>query len=230
MPRSPQVNPAVINSQPTTQRTLVWMGTVTSTSAVSVSRACLLSQLVLISSGSGVTSTTFPCLMTSVRVKSVRVWTPAIPNNVNTPNTGVSFQWLSDLGAEEKRTRVTLGSVASSFRTSPPPMSRAGMWSRAASLAATLEEVLFTLDIEEGAGGSTQTIYISMDLEYKIADASPGRLNVTFSGAENLNYGMYQMWLDLLTPSNTMGTLTLQPVGLQTPVLASVITALTRTS
>jgi hypothetical protein len=104
------------------------------------------------------------------------------------------------------------------------------MWSRAASLAATLEEVLFTLDIEEGAGGSTQTIYVSMDVEFKIADASPGRLNVTFSGAENLNYGMYQMWLDLLTPSNVIGTLTLQPVGLQTPVLASVITALTRTS
>jgi len=206
------------------------MGTVSSASAVSVSRACILSQLVLISSGS-VTSTTFPCLMTSARIKSVTVWTPAIPNNVNIPNTGISFQWLSDLGAEEKKTRITLGSIASSFKTSPPLMSRAGMWSRAASLAATLEEVLFTLDIEEGVSGeTTQTIYVSMDLEYKIADASPGRLNVTFSGSETLSYGMYQMWLDLLTPSNVMGTLTLAPVGLQTPVPAAAITALTRTS
>jgi len=206
------------------------MGTVSSTATVQVSRACLLSQLVLISSGSGVTSTTFPCLMTSVRVKSVRVWTPAIPNNVNAPNPGISFQWLSDLGAEEKKTRITLGSIASSFKTSPPPMSRAGMWSRAASLASTLEEVLFTLDIEESLGGATQVIYVSMDIEYKIADASPGRLNVTFAGAETLNYGMYQLWLDLLTPSNTLGTLTLQPVGLQVPIPAVAITALTRTS
>jgi hypothetical protein len=105
------------------------------------------------------------------------------------------------------------------------------MWSRAASLAATLEEVLFTLDIEEGVSGeTTQTIYVSMDIEYKIADASPGRLNVTFSGAETLNYGMYQMWLDLLTPSNALATLTLAPVGLQTPIPAVAITALTRSS
>jgi len=105
------------------------------------------------------------------------------------------------------------------------------MWSRAASLAATLEEVLFTLDIEEGTSGeTTQNIYVSMDIDYKIADASPGRLNVTFSGPETLATGMYQMWLDLLTPSNAMATLTLQPVGLQTVVPAVAITALTRTS
>jgi len=207
------------------------MGTVASASSVSVSRACLLSQLVLIGSASGVTSSVMPCLMTSVRIKSATVWTPAIPNNVNTPNTGISFQWLSDLGAEVKKTRVTLGSIASSFTTSPPTLSRAGMWSRAASLPATLEEVLFTLDIEEGVTGeTTQIIYVSMDIEYKIADASPGRLNVTFSGAETLGNGMYQMWLDLLTPSNALATLTLAPVGLQTPVPAAAITALTRTS
>lgn len=208
------------------------MGTITSATSVSVSRACLLSQLVLISSATGVTSTTFPCLMTSVRVKSVRIWTPAIPNNVNAPNSGISFQWLSDLGAEEKKTRVTLGSIASSFRTSPPKLSRAGMWSRAASLPATLEEVLFTLDIEDNPTGvlSTQIIYVSMDIEYKIADASPGRLNVGFTGAQNLSFGMYQMWLDLLTPSNAIATLTLSPVGLQVPLPAADFATLSRTS
>jgi hypothetical protein len=168
--------------------------------------------------------------MTSVRIRSVKVWTPAVPNPAAAIPPGVSFQWLSDLGAEERKTRVTLGSIASSFQTAPPQMSRAAMWSRAASQTTTLEEVLFTLDIEESVSASTQQVYLSMDIEYKTSDASPGRLNLTFSTTETLSYGMYQMWLDLLTPSNAMGTLTLAPVGLQLPISAVAITALSRTN
>jgi len=141
---------------------------------------------------------------------------------------GVSFQWLSDLGPETKTTRVALGSVATSFSTVPPPLSRADQWSRANAQTSTLEEVLFTLSTEETS--QIGDIYIQISLEFKTAEASPGRLNVGFVTTDTLAFGMYQMWLDSLTPSNAIGTLSLAPVGISVPCTAASISTLSRTS
>jgi len=163
-------------------------------------------------------------VMSAVRIRSLTMWMPQLPSGA--PFNPVSFMWLSDLGAPKRTTRLALSSIATSFTTTPPRGSRAGMWSTAGSAAATLQEVLFVLDVQDSDSTPAQ-IVISIDVDYIMATNSTSELDYTLH-ASVPGIGLFGNYLDVLTTSPALGPLTLYPVGLPLFTNAANIAALTR--
>jgi len=94
------------------------------------------------------------------------------------------------------------------------------MWSRAGSLTATLEEVLFVLDFSllgTGAPEDQAVVLIDLTVECTSTDASPAILTTTSNITPNV--GIFAAALDNLGPSNTAGAWNFVPVGIS-PIAA----------
>lgn len=230
--RQTQLNPGVLNSQPSSRRRLRFSGTISSSAVTNITRACVLSLLNFNASNAASTTHVLIPMISAARLISVDVWTPQQTNsNSATPLPGISFEWATDLGKPTKKTRMTLSSIASKFTERPPRNSRAADWSVAGSLAATLAEVLFVLSVEDSAlagGNSTIPVVIDVALEYITVDESASTLTFTTSN-ESLPVGLSGLWLDNLTTSGALPTSsTLAPVGIPLPFLFSQLSALVR--
>jgi len=237
-------NPPMIDVAPTTRRRLRWVGTVTSTATLIVTRACLLSCIVA-SGGIVATATVnnYTPIYESVRVKRMRITLPpySLAAGVE-PTQQLSVEWTSFLGRDTKISKNVTSSTGASFVSVPPPGSRAAMWSSsntAAAAASTINEVLFVVrhDPDFNTPTLTMPIVIDLDLEFVQANDTAAVLAVTAGGqwVAGQNAGLFQMPLDCITPGAIVGAMRLSPSGLPDIRLdaanaATAITALTRTN
>jgi len=89
------------------------------------------------------------------------------------------------------------------------------MWSRANALAATLAEVLFTVDYNmTNSAENPVQMYLELDLDVNSSDEMVSSL--TTSAVPTGGAGIYYMALDNLTTSNTVGNWDFYPSGFRT--------------
>jgi len=224
------VNPPMINNAPRLSRRFQFNTTLDVTKPLTVTRQCLLSLLISISgAGNGVAQTAVP-LMSAVRVKRLTLHVPGSATS-DTTHPIPSIEWLSDLGPPIVLTRPNLSStIPSVFSTAPPRLSRAAMWSRASAATLTLQEVIFSITVQDQGETQSTTIFpvLTVDVEYVNLCNDGASIAATFTGVTTS--GTYGMPLDCLTTSSVIGPNRWIPIGLPVPVPAASIVAFTRTN
>jgi len=194
-------NPGPVNTAPIRRQTFRFRA-ISANQEIVITRACILSLLATFTGASPVVS-----LLTSARVRALRMWASTTGD--------YDIQWLSDLGRTTHVTRTYIGGPPTCIVASPPASSRAGMWSRADSLAATLAEPLFALTVASVESGATTSYILDVDLDYVSSDGLSSSLAFT-GGTETVGgNGIYGLPLDSLSVSNTVGTFALSPIGIQ---------------
>jgi len=200
--------------------------------ALRVTRGCLLSLAVASLANATNSGQVIPSF-TGVRINKITLWqnTTAIGANPKS----VDLTWLSDLGQDIRLTRSYLAGPAAALITRPPRGSRAAMWSRADSLAATIDEILFVVNAD-GATPALLDLDLSVtrgDVEVIGSTVAGGGAVISFTGAPvvgpyTTDNGLFYTPLDNLSPANTVGTWQWLPVGV-TPIFTTAPTTWTRT-
>jgi len=224
-PQQPTVNPPTIVSAPP-QRIKLRFKTAAN-SNIAITRASLLS--LLVSFNENIATSVVPQI-TGVKLEKLDVWIGG-----GTPGT-VDVTWLGDLGQDVRLLRSWMAGLPARLATRPPRGSRAGMWSRSDSLAATLGELLAVVNIDGNEAG-TNTVLIDVVLSVTRADvqlfssaAVGGNAYITVAGATNgpATTGLYVAALDCIAPGVlTKGLWNALPVGVQ-PYSTAIPTTFTR--
>jgi len=207
-PQQATLNPPLVVTAPPQRIKLRFRATNPST--ITVTRACLLS--LACSVNENITTSVVP-IVTGVKVNKVSIWM----GGGNASST--DFTWLSDLGQDIRLTRACMSGIASEMATKPPRMSRAGMWSRADSTAATLGEVLFQINSAPNSDTGSTTYLVDVDLSVTRADiqdpgaAFGGNAFITTT-ANAITSGTYYAALDCIAPGVlTVGNWNALPEG-----------------
>lgn len=199
---------------------LRYAGSITPTQPVQITRGCLLSMLVTQVVATATPATlTFAPILGAVRIKKVSVW-----QEQATPSTShgdsMSFEYLSDLGRPLKVTRSVISSVASPLVVSPPPNSRADMWSSTQPTTASKNEILFQLTYDSAVptAGTADTLnyILDLDFEYVVSNDYSSKIVATASfhaGAGTPILGLGALPLDVLDTSGSTGAQSLLPLG-----------------
>jgi len=161
-----------------------------------ISRACLLAQLYAFPGVTAADTNTVKSvpMMDTVRIKSLTVY-------VNQGGAFV-FEWLSDLGPGQVLTQHNVSTVVLKNVMRPPRNSRAAMWSTLNSLAATLNEPLFSFFETNATSGN---LIIDLELEYTAFDRTGAYITFTSSGSVTVPPGMYANHLDCIADSRGFG-------------------------
>jgi hypothetical protein len=197
-------------------------------SSIGVTRACLLS--LLVSQNENLATSVVP-VITGIKLNKISLWIGG-----GTPGS-VDITWLSDLGMDKRATRAWMAGLPAAMQSRPPRGSRAAMWSRADSTAATLGELLFVCDIDAISSG-TNTVLIDIDCSVVRADvnysnslgALGGNSYITIAGltAVTTTSGTYVCALDSISPGVlTKGAWNAIPMGVQ-PLSSAQPTTFTR--
>jgi len=145
------------------------------------------------------------CRVVNVRISLPGVTAPTVPQNIK-------FEWTSDVGKPSQHNINNMGTMGISRVFTPPTNSRSAMWSRAGSLTATLEEVLFQFNAADSGIGATTNLYIDVVLE--IVEGSASVALITLPAAAAVAGTSYAA-LDCLSTSNAVGTYLLQALGVE---------------
>jgi len=197
----------IINTTKSRFQTIRYAASVTNANSVYITRGSVLSTCVMTASAG---ATIAIPVYTAVRIRGVKIM--LTPSASATTDASITFQWLSDLGTEKRYLFTALGSLG--FRSpylSPPPRSRAGMWSRANSLAATLEEILFDLNVN---GDNANSAFMFLDVDFEFISDSDSTASITTSANATSNGGIFYVPLDNQTTGAVVGSWKLAPVGL----------------
>jgi len=221
-------NPPAIVTSPPQRLCLRFQSTGT---AIRVTRGCLLNLAVTSLANATGAGSVVPSF-TGVRINKVSLWQSQLA--IGSSPRSADFTWLSDLGQDIRLTRSYLAGPAAALITRPPRQSRAAMWSRADSAAATIDEILFTVN----ADGVTPAL---IDIELSVTRGDVEVLGSSFAGANVISFtggpvtgptttdnGLFYVPLDNLSPANTVGTWAWFPVGV-TPWSLTAPTTWTRT-
>jgi hypothetical protein len=235
-PPAIMLNPPAVNATPIVRRRFQFTGSIDDTTNPSlfVTRQCLLSLLYGCGASNANTNFTGAPVYGSVRIRRVIC-------HIATDNTSTSspidvfqapyFEWISDVGPLQKRTRVSMtASVPTHFTTVPPSNSRAGMWSRASASSSTLSEIIFALRGDFTNLGNTRTyrVVLTLDMDCVTTDFDGASLLLQTTAVSTA--GIYAAPLDNVTTSSTKGTGFFIPIGLQMMNPWATQTTFTRTN
>lgn len=236
-PPTISLNPPQVNLTPVVRRRFQFTGFLDAANnpTLFVTRQCLLS--LLYGCGASNANTNFTAAPTYGSVRIRRVVCHFATDNNSSGSAPVDtfqapyFEWISDVGPLQKKTRVSMtSSVPTHFTTVPPSNSRAAMWSRAASSSSTLTEVILALraDFLNFASTSVFRVVLTIDVDAVTTDFDGSSLLLQTTSVTTA--GTYAAPLDNLTTSSVKGPGFFTPVGLQMISLWSGQTTFTRTN
>jgi len=217
------VNPPQVNSTPRVRRRFQFTGLMSdiTNNSIIITRQCLLSLLCSFPGSSATVAQTVTPIYAAVLLRRIMIHVATVSTSGSSfpPNTVFQapiFEWLSDLGPLRKTSRLSMTpAVPTRFAQSPPPKSRAAMWSRASATTASLTEPLFSLTIPEDfvTNANAYRIVITLDCDCMTDDAE--NASVTSNNGNLTFRGIFGLPLDNLTTSSAIGSGTFVPVGIQ---------------
>lgn len=175
----------------------------TGASTVTIARGDVLSLIVAVSATG--TACMFP--IDAIRVKRVKIWTIGTAGAFES----VSLEWESTLGPGTSKSVAAGPSIGACLDTSPPPNSRAAMWSVAGS---NVTESLFKIFFENASNGAIIDLWV----DFVLSDATDSVATATATLSASQSAGLYTAALDGYTDG---ASAKLVPVGLATVTFGS---------